>query len=647
MSSVLMVNIPFSNLRWPNLGPSLLKAGLARQGVGCDIAYFNFDFAERAGLDDYYWIADDFAFVLGGERLFAKDYFGGLLPDDEGYFRQVLKKADPRISDDEGRQYAALGRHVAGFLQQCLDAVDWSRYPVVGFAATFQQTMPSLCLARRIKARRPETVILFGGAACEGEMGIELLRQFPEIDYVFLGEADLTFPPVVRQILAGQPVQLPPGVVGRRTPADVGRIGNPSVDDTGLLDGLPIHPMESDLTIVRDMDALPFPDFDDYFRRLSTSPLREQVEPLLFFETARGCWWGQKHHCVFCGLNGSSMTFRSKSADRAVDELRHLVDRYQVRRACAADNILDHRYFNTFLPRLIEARLGLKFVYELKTNLTRKQIGTLLAAGLGAAQLGVETLITPVLKLIDKGATGLQNLQTLKWFSDPGIEVKWNLLYGFAGEEPADYAWLLRMLPSLYHLAAPIAVGQVRPDRFSPFFRTPAAYGLVNLRPHAAFPYVYPFPQEVLARMAYYFEHDFADGRHPLDYAAAVVEAAETWQRLDGTVSFRQHDGPDGSLVLHDTRPCAVSFQRRLTGLDRELYLFCDSGRSLEAVVQHAAGQGAPRSLDPASIRRLLDGWVTDRLMAYLDGRYLSLALRARQGSAEELPDHSRQGGSG
>ena len=58
--------------------------------------------------------------------------------------------------------------------------------------------MPSLCLARRIKARRPETVIVFGGAACEGEMGIELLRQFPEIDYVFLGEADLTFPPVVR-----------------------------------------------------------------------------------------------------------------------------------------------------------------------------------------------------------------------------------------------------------------------------------------------------------------------------------------------------------------------------------------------------------------------------------------------------------------
>ena len=164
------------------------------------------------------------------------------MADDEGYFRHVLKKSDPQISDDEGRQYAALGRHVAPFLQQCLDAVDWSRYPIVGFAATFQQTMPSLCLARRIKARRPETVIVFGGAACEGEMGIELLRQFPEIDYVFLGEADLTFPPVVQQILAGGPVESPPGVVGRQTLAEVGRIAKKLFQDRSLTTGKNAHP---------------------------------------------------------------------------------------------------------------------------------------------------------------------------------------------------------------------------------------------------------------------------------------------------------------------------------------------------------------------------------------------------------------------
>ena len=52
MSRVLIVNMPFSNLGWPNLGPSLLKAALTRRGIGSDLAYFNFDFAERIGIDD-------------------------------------------------------------------------------------------------------------------------------------------------------------------------------------------------------------------------------------------------------------------------------------------------------------------------------------------------------------------------------------------------------------------------------------------------------------------------------------------------------------------------------------------------------------------------------------------------------------------
>ncbi len=38
MSRVLIVNMPFANLRWPNLGPSLLKAALVRRGIGCEVA---------------------------------------------------------------------------------------------------------------------------------------------------------------------------------------------------------------------------------------------------------------------------------------------------------------------------------------------------------------------------------------------------------------------------------------------------------------------------------------------------------------------------------------------------------------------------------------------------------------------------------
>ncbi len=599
MSRVLLVNMPFSNLCWPNLGPSLLKAALLRRDIPCDLAYFNFDLAERIGHERYDWIADNFAFVLGGERLFAKHYFGDQLPEDDAYFREVLQTTDAGLDESDYRDYLEVGQHVEPFLDQCMAAMDWADYPIVGFAASFQQTMPSMCLARRIKQSHPETTVLFGGAACEAEMGIELARQFPEIDHVFTGEADLTFPAAVRQILNDQPVET------GATPDAV-------------------------QSMVRDLDALPYPDFDDYFGRLQQSPLQQDIEPLLFFETSRGCWWGQKHHCKFCGLNGCTLTYRSKTPQRAFDELQHLVERYGIHRACSSDNILDPHYFDTLLPMLRDAEMDLAFVYEMKTNLRRDHVQALLDAGLGAAQLGIETFITPVLKLIGKGANALQNLQTLKWFSEADIKVKWNILYGFPGEDPADYAALAELLPSLYHLAPPLAVGRVRLDRFSPYFEDPQAYGMKDPRPSRAFGYVYPFSEDTLRRMAYYYEYDYADGRKVLDYVGPMLQAAKTWQQLNRTVTLRAFDRGDGVLILTDTRGDAAVFQQRLTGIQRAVYLFCDSGHTLRKIVEHVAGITEESPPDETTLRRMLDRWIDSRLMVHLDNRYLSLALRAR-----------------
>ncbi|NQT38405.1 MAG: RiPP maturation radical SAM protein 1 [Planctomycetes bacterium] len=607
MSRVLLVNMPFSNLRWPNLGPSLLKAALPRRKIPCEIAYFNFDFAERVGLEHYNWIADYFAFVLGGERLFAKHYFAGQLSSDDAYCRDVLLDADPGFGDQDRRDFERTERFVEPFLDRCIEAVDWSRYAVVGFAASFQQTMPSMCLARRIKQLHPETTVVFGGAACEGEMGVEMLRCFPELDYVFLGEADRTFPAVVEQILGGGPVELPPGVAGRGAAAVADPVG----------------------CMVRDMDSLPYPDFDDYFARLKESPLAGQIDSTLFFETSRGCWWGQKHHCTFCGLNGGTLAYRRKSPDRAVDELRYLVDRHDVHRACSADNILDHRYFKTFLPRLKEADLDLAFVYEMKTNLTRPQVRSLLDAGLGAAQLGIETFITPVLRMIGKGANALQNLQALKWFSEARIEVKWNLLYGFPGENPDDYPPLAELLETLVHLAPPLAVGRVRLDRFSPYFDDPAAHGMANPRPHRAFSHVYPFAPESLERVAYYYQYDYADGRDPGEYAGDVLKTIDHWQQSAGTATLNCFDRDDGVLLITDTRPCAAEFQYRLTRWEREMYRFCDTGRSRETIVQWAAGRWGSDAPGETAIGAVLDQWIDRAIAVCLDGRYLSLALRS------------------
>ncbi|MCD2506106.1 hypothetical protein LRN57_14440, partial [Staphylococcus aureus] len=87
------------------------------------------------------------------------------------------------------------------------------------------------------------------------------------------------------------------------------------------------------------------PNFDDYFEQLQASPLHGYVIPGLLIETSRGCWWGAKHHCTFCGLNGSGMAFRAKSQARVQQEVSQLAARYRLKRFMAVDNILDNKYF--------------------------------------------------------------------------------------------------------------------------------------------------------------------------------------------------------------------------------------------------------------------------------------------------------------
>ena len=686
---VMLVSMPFANLRWGSLALGLLKSALQEHGVGCDVAYLNFDLAERIGLELYHWIADSFAFVLGGERLFARELFGSQLPDDDRYWQEVLAEADSRLGHQEREDYLRVAGEVRPFLDDCARAIDWSHYAVVGFTASFQQTLASLCLADRIKRICPATKVLLGGAACQGPMGVALLRKFPQLDYVFLGEADVAMPMLVAQLAQGRVGRLPPGVAGREniaflenaassggtiikqdstgredtaifgsvatatdgrrcfdaaisgseasaasaqsTPSAAGRkqetaqIQQPEAAPEG---SLPAGAIDNSV-LVTDLDALPYPNFDDYFARLERSPLRGQIEPMLFFETSRGCWWGQKHQCAFCGLNGPQLHFRSKSPGRALAELEHLVRRYGVRKANSADNVLDIRYLDTLMPRLADSGLALEFVYELKTNLSRRQVEQLVRAGLRAAQLGVETFSTSILRQIGKGATAAQNIQALKWFTALGVEVKWNLLYGFPGEDPHQYAALARLLPLLYHLAPPVAVGRVRVDRFSPYFRDPLRFGITNVRPHRAFRFVYPFAESVLWELAYYFEYDYHDRRDPLRYAGPLIAAAETWQQLAGTVALHGFDRPDGVLLVTDTRPVAQQFQWRLAGADRAVYLFCDTARSWQSICRFVTELPPSDRLGQQQLEQLLDRWIAGGIMLHIDDRYLSLATLA------------------
>jgi len=374
------------------------------------------------------------------------------------------------------------------------------------------------------------------------------------------------------------------------------------------------------------LDSLAWPDYDDYFATRGRYPqVAERVKPLLLIQTARGCWWGERNHCTFCGLNGGTMAFRSKSPDRVIAELRHLRERYGVSAIDTVDEILDMRYFNTLLPALQRESLDVQLFYEVKANLTHRQVGQMARGGITNIQPGIESLSDHVLKLIDKGTTALKNVQLLKWCREYGIIVYWNLLYGIPGETRADYDEIARIIEAIWFLDPPTGGAvQLRLDRFSPYHARPDRYGLVNVRASESYRHLYTAAGDDLDRLAYYFDFDYTDCRaYPGEYAEDAVTLVRKWEEDTERGDLRQRVLPDGCLELLDTRPGATRSRRVLASWHAATYLECDRVLTLERLqAQHFLAGISERELTG-----FLDELIADKLMVRNGDQVLSLAV--------------------
>jgi len=554
--------MPFGALERPALSLGLLKAHCSRLGVPCETRYLTFDFADRIGLGDYLWLSSDdvpyTAFV--GEWLFAAALYGARPYADAAYIDEVLRRTW-KLADADLERLQRIRVQVEPFLEHCMSAVPWRDYTLIGFTSVFQQNLASLALAARLKRTYPQLTIAFGGANWEESMGIALQAQFPFVDLAFSGEADDSFPAVILARQEGRGVEAVRGVTASAR--------------NGVAEFVAAQP-------ISDMNSVPMPDFDEFFHQLQVSGAAGAVSPTLLVETARGCWWGERSHCTFCGLNGATMAFRSKTPDRVVDEITTLRERHGVRTFSVVDDILDMSYFRSVLPRLADASLGIDLFWEIKANLTHHHVRLLRAAGVLSVQPGIESLSDNVLKLMRKGTTAFRNIELLKWCKEYGVKPYWNLLYGFPGERIEDYDRTVELIRAIWHLDPPTGYGPIRMDRFSPYYADPSGFGMTNVRPMAPFTYLYPFEQRKLMNIAYYFDFDYADGRSDDVYAQAAIDLVRTWMADGNRGMLEMRSDALGSLELLDTRNKGANLTRRakLKGWKAAVYRACDRTQS-------------------------------------------------------------------
>jgi ribosomal peptide maturation radical SAM protein 1 len=572
---------PFGAVHFPHLGSAVLKSAVQARGLSARIVYGNIELAARAGLERYDAVGEAPMRTMLGERLFRH-----LAYPPETFARlPETSPLPPRL-----RQiHDAIVGHIAPTIDAMVEQILVLNPRIVGVSSTFEQNLACAAVARRVKEAAPHIVTVMGGANAAWPLCRGLAQAFPWIDHFFAGESDIDFPLFCERLVRH----------GER-PAERIVCSEP----------------------IRDMRTVFPPDFGDFFAALrphqASGALPEWLPRFVTMETSRGCWWGAKNHCTFCGLNGEGMEFRDKPAATALEELAALGDEWQVDHIHLTDNIMPHRYLTDLMPALAEMRPQPKLYYEVKANLSEAQVDTLARGGVVAIQPGIESLSSDVLRIMRKGVSAHQNIALLRSCMGVGIQVQWSIIYGFPGETAAHYEEAIAAMPKLAHLEAPGGAHRILIDRYSPYYKDPAGLGINAVSPFETYRALYP-PEVATEDVAYHF-----DGH----YSTGLLDSPRLIERFDAAVadwrrSYHAERRPmlqmalsrEGALVL-DTRPIARTLMTRL------------SPGQYEALVELERPK-ARAAIDPALAADA--DWLVERdFVIEHEGKLMSVVVRPR-----------------
>jgi hypothetical protein len=263
--------------------------------------------------------------------------------------------------------------------------------------------------------------------------------------------------------------------------------------------------------------------------------------------------------------------------------------------------------------------------YEVKADLSESDVQILAQARVKIIQPGIESLATSTLKLMKKGTTAFRNVCLMKFCAIYDIEPAWNLLIGFPGEGEDVYKKYIDDLPLLIHLPPPTGVNPVRFDRYSPYFMKRDEYGL-DLHPLDYYSLIYPFPEEALDNLAYYF----SDTNSGAEYAQTMSKwIGKIREKIDRWIGAWKDD-PVPKLVLHKNGAGSIITDSR-SGEVNEYRLEPISGRILDFLADKAkrVGDVAREFSDVAGFNAAKEVAILREkgLLFQEEDRYLSLVL--------------------
>lgn len=282
---------------------------------------------------------------------------------------------------------------------------------VIGFSTWCISYPATLLIAKAVKRLRPEIPILFGGPQAS-IVARETLLNFPFVDFILSGEADLSFPQLLAELEKQNPdLSTIPGLFYRNKNGTI--LSNKSEPP------------------IADLNKLPMPAYHHF-------PEKATVK----LDVGRGC----PFKCTYCTTNEFfSQKYRTKSVDRIIEEMLFVYEQLQVINFGFAHDMLtmNKKFVFELCDKLIEIQnsggIHFKWSCSARTDcVSEEMLVKMKAAGCQNIFFGIESGSVLIQKKIKK------NLNVEKAFTIADISRKTGLnmyasfIFGFPEETESD-----------------------------------------------------------------------------------------------------------------------------------------------------------------------------------------------------------------
>ncbi len=288
-----------------------------------------------------------------------------------------------------------------GLVEEILAREPW----MVGFSCYLWNIDRTLWIAKELKARRPELLIVLGGPEITADNAWVLESGL--VDYAAIGEGEQTFSELLTALISGRDAQpLIPGLW---------RASNPQIP----------------------LFRKPLANLSQVSSPYLTGILNAADEKMLMLETIRGCVF----KCKFCYYPKSYDSLYFVDEDKIIANLRHARDAGATEVVLLDPTLNQRRDFDDFLRLLARENHDQQFTYfgELRAEGIKPETAALLrAANFTEVEIGLQSIDPAAQALMDRRNNLKAFERGVGALMEAGIRVKVDLIIGLPGDTLAS-----------------------------------------------------------------------------------------------------------------------------------------------------------------------------------------------------------------